>query len=66
MKIRRNYQVPCPACRARTGQPCSAKQGEKLQAVHFQRTAALRVASLAALKALYAPLTPRAAARTGL
>jgi cytochrome c553 len=63
MKIRRNYQTACPACHARTGQPCQGKQGERLPDVHFQRTAALRAASLAAFKALYAPLPTRAATR---
>lgn len=53
---RRNHQTSCPACQARTGQPCTGKRGEKLQGVHFQRTAVLRAASLAAFKALYAPL----------
>lgn len=58
---RRNYQTACPACRARTGQPCTGKQGERLPGVHFQRTAALRSETIAAYKALYAPLTQRTA-----
>jgi hypothetical protein len=61
MKIRRDYQVSCPACRARTGRPCTGKESERLPGVHFQRTTALRTANLAAIKALYAPLTPRQA-----
>lgn len=59
MRTRRDYQIPCPACHARTNQPCHAKQGERLPGVHFQRTAALRAATLAAFKSLYAPLTSR-------
>ncbi|WP_449489626.1 zinc finger domain-containing protein [Acidicapsa dinghuensis] len=59
MKIRRDYQIPCPACHARTGRPCQGKQGERLHGVHFQRTTALRAQSLAAFKSLYAPLTAR-------
>jgi hypothetical protein len=58
-RIRRDYQVNCPYCRARTGRPCTGKEGERLPGVHFQRTTALRAASIAAFKALYAPLTPR-------
>lgn len=56
MKIRREYQTACPACHARTGRPCSNAQGEKMQSVHFQRSAALRAAAMAAFHALYAPL----------
>lgn len=59
---RRLYQIACPACRAGIGRPCTGKQGERLQGVHFQRTTALRAASIAAFKALYAPLTHSAAA----
>lgn len=66
MKIRTNYQTGCPACSARTGQPCTGKQGERLPGIHFQRTAALRTATLAAYKALYAPLTTRTAVRGSL
>lgn len=58
MNIRRDYQVACPACHARTGQPCKGQQGERLQGVHFQRTTALRKATVAAYKFLYAPLPP--------
>ncbi len=55
-RIRRDYQVSCPACSARIGRPCTGKQGEQLHGVHFQRTTALRAATIAAYKALYAPL----------
>ena len=55
LKTRRDYQVPCPACRARTSQPCHGKEGQRLPGVHFQRTTALRQANLAAIRALYAP-----------
>jgi hypothetical protein len=58
MKTRRDYQVACPACRANIGRPCTGKEGERLQGVHFQRTTALRAASIAAFRSLYAPLTP--------
>lgn len=54
---RRNHQVACPACRANVGRSCTGKQGETLQGVHFQRVTALRTASFAALRYLYAPLT---------
>lgn len=53
---RRNHQVACPACRANVGRSCTGKQGETLQGVHFQRVTALRAASFAALRYLYAPL----------
>ena len=62
MKTRRDYQIACPACHARTGRPCTGKQGERLPGVHFQRTTALRTACLAAVKLLYAPLQTRASA----
>ena len=55
-KLRRDYQTACPACRARIGRPCTGKQGERLQGVHLERSRALRIATLAALKALYAPV----------
>ena len=61
MKVRRDYQVACPACSARPGSPCKSQQGGKLQGVHFQRTTALRVAYIDALKYLYAPLAPQPA-----
>lgn len=59
---RRLYQIACPACSARSGHPCTGKRGERLQGVHFQRTTALRAASIAAFKALYAPLAQAASA----
>jgi hypothetical protein len=58
MQIRRTYQIACPACHARIGQPCKGQKAERLQGVHFQRTAALRAATIAAYKFLYAPLPP--------
>lgn len=61
MQNRRNYQVRCPACQARTGAPCKGRQGERLQGVHFERTRALRATNLAALKLLYAPLATHSA-----
>lgn len=57
MKIRRDYQISCPACHASAGRPCQGKQAETLRGVHFERTRALRSAALAAFKCLYAPLT---------
>lgn len=57
MRIRRDYQVNCPFCLARVGRPCTGKEGERLQGVHFQRTTALRAQVIAAYKSLYAPLT---------
>ena len=59
-RIRHDYQVACPTCRAAIGRPCSGKQGERLHGVHFQRTTALRHATLAAFQALYAPLVATA------
>jgi hypothetical protein len=59
MNMRKSYQIACPACHAHVGQPCKGQQGERLQGVHFQRTVALRSATVAAIKYLYAPLTPR-------
>ncbi len=56
MRIRRTFQVACPACAARVGRPCTGKLGETLQGVHFQRTNALRTAAIAAFRELYAPL----------
>lgn len=56
MKMRRDYQIPCPACRAGKGNPCKNKEGQRLPGVHLQRTQALRAAHMAAFKALYAPL----------
>jgi hypothetical protein len=56
MRVRRDYQVKCPACKARNGQPCKGKEGERLTGVHFQRTMELRAATLEAYKVLYAPL----------
>jgi hypothetical protein len=61
MKTRRDYQVPCPVCRANISRPCKGQQGEKLHGVHFQRTTALRAATIAAYKYLYAPLAPQPA-----
>lgn len=57
MKIRLNYQIACPACHAHTGQPCTNAQGQRLPGVHFQRSTALRRATMEAFKSLYAPLT---------
>lgn len=59
MKIRRDYQIACPACHAGAGRPCKGKQGERLPGVHFQRSTALRSSYLAAIKALYTPLAAR-------
>ncbi len=55
-KQRRDYQTACPACRARIGQPCTGKQRERLQGVHIERSRALRTATLAAIRLLYAPI----------
>ena len=57
MTTRRTYQIACPFCHARAGNPCAGKQGERLQGVLFQRTLALRRAGMDALRLLYAPLT---------
>jgi len=59
MRTRRDYQVPCSICHARTGAPCKGKQGERLTGVHFQRTTALRAATTIAIRSLFAPLSAR-------
>lgn len=64
MRIRHDYQIPCPACHAGTGRPCKGKLGEQLHGVHFQRTTALRAATIAAYKAVYAPLQRNTSAVT--
>jgi hypothetical protein len=56
MRVRRDYQTACPACRAHRGQPCTGKQGERLAGVHFQRTTALRAQAMLAYKLLLSPL----------
>jgi hypothetical protein len=63
MSIRTTHQVPCPFCRARVNLPCTNAQGQRLPGVHLQRTAALRRASLEAIKSLYAPLRAARQAR---
>ena len=58
MTTRRTYQIACPFCHARAGNPCAGKQGERLQGVHFQRITSGRREFAAALHLLYAPLNP--------
>jgi hypothetical protein len=58
------YHVRCPFCRANVGSACKGVRGETLRSVHFQRSTALRSASIAALKYLYAPLPRNTASAT--